>query len=110
MPRLACKTAATVLTNAKRVTLANGESIGFDVLDRHGPVQNSAIPGAEHALAVRPIESFIAAVQGIEQRIFDNASAGLSNTHRVLRSAGAAALSWRWRWSRVFAHPKPNSP
>jgi selenide,water dikinase len=102
------QTAATALDlNAKRVTLANGESIGFDVLSIDtGPVQNSAIPGAEHALAVRPIESFIAAVQGIEQKIFDNASAGLS-TRIVFCGAGAAgielalALESRFRASKT---------
>ena len=47
---------------ARQVTLADGEQIGYDVLSINtGPVQNRGrIPGArEHALFVRPIESFI---------------------------------------------------
>jgi pyridine nucleotide-disulfide oxidoreductase family protein len=55
---------ATALDAAARtVTLADGEQIGYDVLSINtGPVQDRArIPGArEHALFVRPIESFIA--------------------------------------------------
>jgi pyridine nucleotide-disulfide oxidoreductase family protein len=55
---------ATALDAAARtVTLADGEQIGYDVLSINtGPVQDrSRIPGArEHALFVRPIESFIA--------------------------------------------------
>lgn len=48
---------------ARQVTLADGEQIGYDVLSINtGPVQDrDRIPGArEHALFVRPIESFIA--------------------------------------------------
>jgi selenide,water dikinase len=48
---------------ARRVTLADGESIGYDVLAINtGPVQDrDRIPGArEHALFVRPIENFLA--------------------------------------------------
>ncbi len=48
---------------ARQVTLADGERIGYDVLSINtGPVQDrDRIPGArEHALFVRPIESFIA--------------------------------------------------
>jgi pyridine nucleotide-disulfide oxidoreductase family protein len=48
---------------AREVTLADGERIGYDVLSINtGPVQDrDRIPGArEHALFVRPIESFIA--------------------------------------------------
>ena len=48
---------------ARQVTLADGEQIGYDVLSINtGPVQDrDSIPGArEHALFVRPIESFIA--------------------------------------------------
>lgn len=102
------QTAATGLDlNAKRVQLASGESIGFDVLSIDtGPVQNSAIPGTEHALAVRPIESFIRAIEGIERRIFDNASAGRT-TRIVFCGAGAAgielalALESRFRASKT---------
>ena len=48
---------------ARQVTLADGEQIGYDVLSiNSGPVQDrERIAGArEHALFVRPIESFIA--------------------------------------------------
>jgi pyridine nucleotide-disulfide oxidoreductase family protein len=48
---------------ARQVTLADGEQIGYDVLSINtGPVQDrDRIAGArEHALFVRPIESFIA--------------------------------------------------
>ena len=48
---------------ARQVTLADGEQIGYDVLSINtGPVQDrERIAGArEHALFVRPIESFIA--------------------------------------------------
>jgi pyridine nucleotide-disulfide oxidoreductase family protein len=48
---------------SRQVTLADGERIGYDVLSINtGPVQDrDRIPGArEHALFVRPIESFIA--------------------------------------------------
>ena len=47
---------------ARRVTLADGEQIGYDVLSINtGPVQDrDRIPGArEHALFVRPIENFL---------------------------------------------------
>jgi pyridine nucleotide-disulfide oxidoreductase family protein len=56
--------AATALdAAARRVTLADGEEIGYDVLSINtGPVQDrERIPGArEFALFVRPIEGFIA--------------------------------------------------
>ena len=48
---------------ARQVTLADGEQIGYDVLSIDtGPTQDrERIPGArEHALFVRPIESFLA--------------------------------------------------
>jgi NAD(P)H-nitrite reductase large subunit len=48
---------------ARQVTLADGERIGYDVLSINtGPVQDrDRIPGArEHALFVRPIETFMA--------------------------------------------------
>ena len=55
---------ATALdAKARTVTLADGEQISYDVLSINtGPVQDRGrIPGArEHALFVRPIESFIA--------------------------------------------------
>jgi pyridine nucleotide-disulfide oxidoreductase family protein len=47
---------------AREVTLADGERLGYDVLSLNtGPVQDrDRIPGArEHALFVRPIESFV---------------------------------------------------
>jgi len=47
---------------ARRVRLANGDEIGYDVLSIDtGPMMDrDAIPGArEHALVVRPIEAFI---------------------------------------------------
>jgi pyridine nucleotide-disulfide oxidoreductase family protein len=55
--------AASLDAAARKVTLADGEEIGYDVLSINtGPVQmRERIPGArEHALFVRPIESFIA--------------------------------------------------
>lgn len=103
------QTAATGLDlDARRVQLANGESIGFDVLSIDtGPVQNNVIPGAAgHAIAVRPIESFIGHVQALEQRIFDNAAAGRT-TRIVFCGAGAAgielalALEARFRASKT---------
>ena len=47
---------------ARRITLANGDAIGYDVLSLDtGPVMDrESIPGArEHAMALRPIEHFI---------------------------------------------------
>ncbi len=55
--------ATTLDAKARTVTLADGEQISYDVLSINtGPVQDRGrIPGArEHALFVRPIESFIA--------------------------------------------------
>jgi pyridine nucleotide-disulfide oxidoreductase family protein len=56
-------TAAALDAAARKVTLADGEEIGYDVLSINtGPVQDrERIPGArEFALFVRPIEGFIA--------------------------------------------------
>jgi pyridine nucleotide-disulfide oxidoreductase family protein len=55
--------AAALDAGARKVTLADGEEIGYDVLSINtGPVQDrDRIPGArEFALFVRPIEGFIA--------------------------------------------------
>jgi pyridine nucleotide-disulfide oxidoreductase family protein len=55
--------ATAVDAAAKKITLADGEQIDYDVLSINtGPVQmRERIPGArEHALFVRPIENFIA--------------------------------------------------
>lgn len=94
--------------NTRRVQLANGETLGFDVLSIDtGPVQNDAILGSkEYGIAVRPIESFITAVQRIEQQVFDNASAGRTS-RIVFCGAGAAgielalALEARFRASKT---------
>lgn len=53
--------AVSLDAGAKTVRLANGESVGYDVLsiDVGGTIDRDAIPGArEHALFVRPMEHF----------------------------------------------------
>jgi pyridine nucleotide-disulfide oxidoreductase family protein len=66
-------TAAEAIDVARNVaTCTNGEEIGFDVVSIDtGPVANlSMIPGAtEHAIALRPIESFIEAMTSLKERI-----------------------------------------
>ncbi len=57
--------------NAQRLTLSNGDCIGYDWLSiNSGSAPNlKSIVGAEHALLIRPIESLITGWQRVEQTL-----------------------------------------
>jgi selenide,water dikinase len=93
---------------ARRVLLENGTSLPYDVLSIDtGPLPNRSLPGVrDHAVSVRPIESFIESFRGFEQTIFANAANGVT-TRIVFAGAGAAgielafAIEARYRASNV---------
>jgi selenide,water dikinase len=116
LPPLAARADATFLqtravgldlTN-RRVCLETGATLSYDILSIDiGPLPNLALPGArEHALAVRPIETFIESFRALEQTIYTNAANGVA-TRIVFVGAGAAgielalALEFRYRASNL---------
>ncbi len=81
--------AVAVDADAGRVRLADGSTLGYDALslDVGSVIASAAIPGAEvHALAVRPIEDFAAAVD----RLFERARRRFLGV--VVIGGGAAAV------------------
>ena len=95
--------AAAVDAAARKVTLADGEQIDYDVLSINtGPVQDrDRIPGArEHALFVRPIEGFLtlwkqtralAEERPLSVVIVGNGAAGVELVMAVRAALGARA-------------------
>ena len=91
--RLIQSSAAKLDANAQTVTLVNGDTLSYDYLSLNtGPVMDrhrieSQMPGArEHALFVRPIESFAR----LWPRVLDRAKR--QKIHLAVVGAGAAGL------------------
>ena len=91
------ETAATGIDLAARVVhCADGSEIGYDVVSIDtGPVADmSMVPGAaEHAIAVRPIESFIDSFRCIADDIAARAAAGKLRHHAAVGSASYSRLT-----------------
>ncbi len=91
------QTAATHIDfQNKVIDCANGEKIAFDVLSIDtGPVADfSMIPGAdEHAISIRPIESFIHAIERIKQTVLQADAAKTTRIAFVGAGAGGVELA-----------------
>lgn len=99
------ETAATGIDPAARVVrCADGSEIGYDVVSIDtGPVADmSMVPGAaEHAIAVRPIESFIESYRRIADDIAARAAAGKAASIAFV-GAGAAGIELALAMQHAF--------
>ena len=69
--QLVAGSAVALEADARRVRLADGSTLGYDVLslDTGAPMSREAIPGsAEHGLFVRPLERFVALWDALKRR------------------------------------------
>lgn len=115
--------AVAIDASAKTVTLANGESVGYDWLSLNiGPVMDrekieAQMPGArEHALFVRPIEAFVqrwpqvlemARHRSIHLAVVGAGAAGLELAMAVAHALNGAAFAPGCRVSLVTGGPAP---